>query len=1136
MTKLPRQRTGAYITWKQLPFGYLKKVMISSCVELSDGIVVFDETSSTIAASFAVICAVFGIIGNASALVTLLGSNFLRQHSTTPFLVSLSISDLIFSFFNLPLLAHRFFTRDRTLGEVACVIFPFFFYSNVGVSSLSMMLISINRFVGIYFRRNLDRLFSRCRGVTCVISIWIFSFVAMSLPIVGIGGHYGYVEETFSCTFLHNNDTLAWLHVYSTIFVLAPCLVILISYFAILRKVCSTGNAMRSSITNPGRKPNFHRKSQTRERELTKTFFIICTCYVICFIPGSVLMAVDPMPPCHNNPGWHVFGYVMFWCSTIINPIVYILANRHYRKFTIYKVRGLLGMQSEELKTTSQYSPSLTSKAAVRFRLKIYPILAQDRRIRISDEALPLKQQTIFRSASTTAHIDETTDHEGSSTASPDPIEALGALWSKALPDIKEKASKIECQGDKLLLLPLYDEVSSQFAAWSAAICCVFGIVGNATTLFVLMKTRSLRRHPTTPFLVSLAFSDLIFSIFNLPLLAHRFFHRDWTLSYKACVAFPFFMYSNVGVSSLSMMLISLNRFVGIFYPNKMDKIFTQVKSWLSVICLWIFSFTVLSLPLAEVWGQYGYVKATFSCTLLEKNGHTPLIFFSLIFVGIPCTVMIISYSFILYKVRATGRAIRNFSQSTDAGLDQSSSVGHMTRTREKDLTKTFAIVCSCYIVSFIPVSILSIFDPMPPCYKNPGWHVMGYVMFWCSAIVNPIVYIFANRHYRKHFYYCIQRLLCMNPEKPTSSTVYSPTFTPQSTTRSRRKEFPSLPRERRHVPEFNGQDSLEMEVLNPPRETPEHLQMWQQMNPPRQTTTFYIMVDREESPLYDEVTSKVAAWSAVIFCALGILGNATALFVLIKNKSLRHHPTTPYLISLTLMDLIFSGFNLPLSAHRFFHHGWSLGDEACAAFQFVMNCRVAVSSLSMMVLSFNRFLVLYFPVSLATFFSRRQSSLCVLGLWVVSLAVPGLLAFFQNDSHHANLSDCTSIMNKEHSALISDPFALFVGISCLVMAISCCSIICKVWASGFFQTTDTGLRQDRSVGQINRSRERDLSKTIVIIPPRQIAIRSSSADYEASSTAQVRQQTDQILKSKRPLTRQYMNERQSSNSGDRNQ
>lgn len=39
----------------------------------------------------------------------------------------------------------RFYYRDWVFGYGACVMFPFFFYSNVLISTFSMALISVNR-------------------------------------------------------------------------------------------------------------------------------------------------------------------------------------------------------------------------------------------------------------------------------------------------------------------------------------------------------------------------------------------------------------------------------------------------------------------------------------------------------------------------------------------------------------------------------------------------------------------------------------------------------------------------------------------------------------------------------------------------------------------------------------------------------------------------------------------------------------------------------------------------------------------------------------------------------------------------------------------------------------------------------
>ncbi len=69
---------------------------------------------------------------------------------------------------------------------------------------------------------------------------------------------------------------------------------------------------------------------------------------------------------------------------------------------------------------------------------------------------------------------------------------------------------------------PLFGETESQVAFVSACICAALGTLGNSLTFAVLIFNPSIRRHPTTPFLFSLAFSDLIMSTLTLPLMAMR--------------------------------------------------------------------------------------------------------------------------------------------------------------------------------------------------------------------------------------------------------------------------------------------------------------------------------------------------------------------------------------------------------------------------------------------------------------------------------------------------------------------------------------------------------------------------------------------------------------------------------------
>jgi hypothetical protein len=147
----------------------------------------------------------------------------------------------------------------------------------------------------------------------------------------------------------------------------------------------------------------------------------------------------------------------------------------------------------------------------------------------------------------------------------------------------------------------IIDETSSQVAAWAAVLCSVLGVIGNCLTVYVLLKKKSLRQHSTTPFLLSLALSDLLFSAFNLPLMAVRFFEKDWIFCLFTCKLFPFFFYANISMSAFSMALVALNRYVGVYYPNRMYYWFSTFKSIMAVITLWAISFGLMMLPFTKV-------------------------------------------------------------------------------------------------------------------------------------------------------------------------------------------------------------------------------------------------------------------------------------------------------------------------------------------------------------------------------------------------------------------------------------------------------------------------------------------------------------------------------------------------------
>ena len=71
------------------------------------------------------------------------------RNTTAIFIINLSVSDLLFCCFNLPLAASKFLTRHWIWGPELCQLYPLIRYGLLGVSIFNILAITINRYVMI---------------------------------------------------------------------------------------------------------------------------------------------------------------------------------------------------------------------------------------------------------------------------------------------------------------------------------------------------------------------------------------------------------------------------------------------------------------------------------------------------------------------------------------------------------------------------------------------------------------------------------------------------------------------------------------------------------------------------------------------------------------------------------------------------------------------------------------------------------------------------------------------------------------------------------------------------------------------------------------------------------------------------
>ncbi|XP_049794889.1 G-protein coupled receptor moody [Schistocerca nitens] len=161
------------------------------------------------------------------------------RNATAVFIINLSVSDLSFCCFNLPLAASLFAQRAWTHGDLLCRLFPLFRYALMAVSLFTVLAITINRYVMIGHPRLYPRLYRRRWLALMVASTWLLGFGALVPTWLGVWGRFGLDDKVGSCTILHDHNERTPKEFLFIVAFVIPCIVIVVCYariFYIVRK------------------------------------------------------------------------------------------------------------------------------------------------------------------------------------------------------------------------------------------------------------------------------------------------------------------------------------------------------------------------------------------------------------------------------------------------------------------------------------------------------------------------------------------------------------------------------------------------------------------------------------------------------------------------------------------------------------------------------------------------------------------------------------------------------------------------------------------------------------------------------------------------------------------------------------
>lgn len=288
---------------------------------------------------------VISLLGN-SAIIWIVRKNRRMRNLTHYLIVNMAVADLFITVFHMPYKLQVQLTdsyavlEGGVIGTLICKIVGYAQDVSIACSVLSLMGISIDRFMAIMFPLKKATLSHRARYI--IIPIWIVSFVICS-PLLYAnrmeeyeGDFYCYEEwpPLLDAVTAGRDYTIIQ---FSLLYVV-PLTVITVLYSCIAFRVWHRqipGHA--APHLRPGR-PN-----SVAKKKLLRMLIIIVCLFAACWLPYHVIYFLQFASDKYRN--CYIPETIMFYClfvghaNSAINPCIYFAIHKEYRKGLVQVAR-----------------------------------------------------------------------------------------------------------------------------------------------------------------------------------------------------------------------------------------------------------------------------------------------------------------------------------------------------------------------------------------------------------------------------------------------------------------------------------------------------------------------------------------------------------------------------------------------------------------------------------------------------------------------------------------------------------------------------------------------------------------------------------------------------------------------------
>ena len=285
-----------------------------------------------------VIAVLTSVTGNVFVLLSVYRNTRLRKPANL-YIVSLAITDLGMGVLSGPFTIGAIIAGQWMFGLVVCWFYSIISYALAIASILTMLLIAVNRYYKIVKPNKYSSVFSLRFIVASIVLAWILALTATLTGLSrgsGMRFHPGYA---FCVANTRTKDTAVLFTVYILFFGVLPCCIISLLYYKIWIYIKQHNAHMNESQVN------------LEELKLTRSLFVVVGSFIVCYTPYIVVSSLDVLFELSLPRQFYFFTSFMVFVASCVNPLIYGVMNREFRKEFLKIVPSCCVRRSQVLPT-----------------------------------------------------------------------------------------------------------------------------------------------------------------------------------------------------------------------------------------------------------------------------------------------------------------------------------------------------------------------------------------------------------------------------------------------------------------------------------------------------------------------------------------------------------------------------------------------------------------------------------------------------------------------------------------------------------------------------------------------------------------------------------------------------------------